>query len=126
MRALLGFQQGNAQPGLVQRDLLELVEELRLLLGSFQQDVVGQREETAARPKAFQKSAGGELLHALGLLGDGSAQLAHVNAGHIHLPDLLFEGHSAEQVFHALFDRLRRVAVERLGLVRGLGEPRGD
>jgi len=90
---------------------LKLVEELRLLARAFVQDGIGQSEKPAARSEAVDVRAGGEFLDRFGLLRDGVAQTRLVHTGHVHLPDLLLERHSAQQIFHALLDGERGVPI---------------
>ena len=125
VRPLLGLQERDAQPRLLQCDVLQAVHELGLLAGAFVKDRIGERKEAAAGPKTLQLRAGRELLHAFHLFRDRTAQPPHVNAGHVHLPHLFFQRHAAQQVGHAPLDRLRRIAEGPLLRLRGQGKRGG-
>ena len=53
-------------------------------------------------------------------------KLRLVDAGHVHLPDLLLERHAAEQVVDSLLDRLAGVAIEGSGGLLGPRDAAGQ
>jgi len=113
MRALFILQKRYFQARLGECDLLQLIEVLRLLAGVFVQNLIGQREETAAWPDFAGVGAGCESFASLRLRWDVLPQLIHVDARQIELADFLLERHAAHQVIDAFFDGPFRIQVDR-------------
>ena len=126
VRAFFRLQERNAQARPLPGQPLEPVQKLGLLAGAFVENRVGQGEEAAPRPELLQQGPGRELLHRLGLLRDRIAQARLIDAGHVHLPDLLLERHAAQQVIDSLVDRLAGVAIEGSGGLLGPGDAAGQ
>jgi len=112
VRAFFRLQERNPQARPFLDQPLEPVQKLGLLAGAFVEDGVGQGEEATPRPELLEQGADRELLHRLGLLSDGIAQRRLIDAGYVHLSDLLLERHAAQQVIDSLGDRLAGVAIE--------------
>src|SRR5271157_1010116 len=119
VRAFFRLQERNPQARPFLDQPLEPVQKLGLLAGAFVEDGVGQGEEAAPQPELLEQGAGRELLHRLGLLSDGIAQRRLIDAGHVHLSDLLLERHAAQQVIDSLLDQLAGVAIEGSGGLLG-------
>jgi hypothetical protein len=101
MRAFLCLEERNAKARFLDRDLLQFVEEEGLLPGAILQDLIRQGEEPAARTHGFLQVPRGETTASLLLSGDGSPKAVYVNAGHVHLPQFLFQRHAGKQFFDA-------------------------
>ena len=82
--------------------------------GALREDVVGQREEAAARARCRRCQVPGEPAARLAVWRRVRAEIVHVHARHVHLPDLFLQGHAAEQIFDPPLHRLLGVAIERL------------
>ncbi len=96
VRAFFRLEQRNPQARTVPDQPLEPVQKLGLLSCAFVENRVGQGEETAPRAEVLEQGPGREPLHGLGLHRNCLAQRRLINAGHIHLPDLLLERHATQ------------------------------
>ena len=102
--ALFAFEHRDSEARLLPGDLLEFVEVERLLARAFLQRLVREREEAAAGADGIHPGSGGETPAARLLGGDVAPELPHVHAGHVHLPELLLEGHAGEEFLDAAVD----------------------